>query len=111
MLILAGCTLTPEQEAWNRQHHVGELPWTSQTGPALASPFNDKNWADPHPQSDSNDQQRAAYEANQRQQREELDNRNAGTGPSFTDGMNCTTTTSNSGSANSATTTSNTTCH
>lgn len=107
MLIpLGGCTLTPEQEAWNRQHHVGEFPWRAQPGPVSASPFNGKDWADPHPHSDSDDQQRAAFEANQQRQRDE-----AGSGPFSTDGMNCTTTTSFSGSANSGTSSSHTSCH
>ena len=114
LLVLGGCTLTPEQAAWNRAHHVGELPLT----PADA-PFNGKNYADPSPHSDSDDQQRAAYEANQQRQMEikrgeDVENeeaRKAGFGPSPTDGMNCASTSSFSGSANNGTSTSHTSCH
>jgi recombinational DNA repair protein (RecF pathway) len=41
----------------------------SVSGPGAASPYNGKNYADPHPQSGSNDAQRAAYQQHQDEQR------------------------------------------
>ena len=103
---LVGCTLSPEQQEWNRAQHVGELM------PAPGSPFD---------MNGSGDQQRAAYQANQDRERqaqikpgEDSENaaaRQAGFGPSPTEGMHCSGTSSFSGSANSGTSTSSTSCH
>jgi hypothetical protein len=40
-----------------------------QMGGGPGTPFNDKNYADPHPESSSDAAQRAAYQASQNQQR------------------------------------------
>ena len=46
---MCACALTPDQEAWNKAHHVGEMNWTGTPGVISTSPgypFNDKNYAD-----------------------------------------------------------------
>ena len=76
-LVLGGCTLTPDQQAWNRAHHVGEVCWTCKPGEISSSPgqadsssFNGKNYADPNPHSASDDAQRAAYMQHQQEQQQ-----------------------------------------
>ncbi len=48
LVMFCGCTLTPEQEEWNREHHVWDIPLTPQAAPGSTSPFNDKTYADPN---------------------------------------------------------------
>jgi len=97
---LAGCgvaDLAQKQADWNRQMGMGGM----NSVPTMSSPGNGQA------ESDADVQRRI-------KQGEDLENREArqaGFGPSPTEGMNCTTTSSYSGTANSGTSTSHTSCH
>jgi hypothetical protein len=69
---------------------------------------NGKDYPDPHPESPGSDAQRAAYEANQRQQIQQQQSHDSG--PDLSQ-MHCTTTSSGSSGPNAGTMTSSTSCH
>jgi hypothetical protein len=99
MLPLAACD--PSKGTLN------QMGWSPNGPPGISSnalpgsPFNGKDYADPHPQSESNDAQRAAFEQNQREQRE------MSTGPDLSKmtcaGIGTPVQSANSGSLNSIT--------
>lgn len=72
------------------------------------SPFNDKNYADPHPQSDSDAEQRAAYIQHQKEQE---DAAHAGSSGPDLSGMSCTSSSTTTGTFNNSVTTSHESCH
>jgi hypothetical protein len=76
------------------------------TGGGPGSPLNDKNYPDPHPQSDSDAAQRAAYQANQQQQSVQQQ-------MSMPDlsSMHCATISSGSTGTNAGSMTSSRSCH
>jgi hypothetical protein len=77
----------------------------SVNGPAGSSPFNGNNYPDPHPHSDSDDAQRAAYQQHQDEQRN--------TSPSEPDlsKMPCTGSKTVTSGSNSGVMTSSQNCH
>jgi hypothetical protein len=107
---LSGCH-TPEGDAWDRAHHVGEINWTGTPGRISTSPpdpaFNGKDYPDPHPHSDSDDAQRAAYIQHQQEQQQH------DSGPPMPDlsKMNCTGSSNISQGANAGMMSSSTSCH
>jgi hypothetical protein len=115
-LALSACH-TPEGDAWDRAHHVGEINWTGTPGvistspPSQASPFNDKNYADPHPHSDSDDAQRAAYIHHQQDQQREQSQASHDSGMPDLSKMSCTGSSNVSTAANAGMMTSSSSCH
>jgi hypothetical protein len=75
-------------------------------GGGPGTPFNDKNGPDPHPFSESNDAQRAAYEAHQREQQVQQQMRS----PDLST-MQCTGSSSGSSGPNAGMMTASTSCH
>jgi hypothetical protein len=110
-IALAGCH-TPEGDAWDKAHHVGEINWTGTPGRISTSPpdpaFNNKDYADPHPHSDSDDAQRAAYIQHQKEQQEQANHDSAM--PDLSK-MSCTGGGSVTQTANAGMMTSSTSCH
>ena len=100
LLLLAGCDLS------SLPH--GNLPMPDMSGgPGFgSSPFNGKDYPDPHPHSDSDDAQRAAYQQHQQEQRDQLND----SGPDLSH-MSCSGGSSSSSGANAGTFSSSTSCH
>ncbi len=96
-----------DQDAWDKRTGQGKYS-SSSSGATAASPFNDKNYADPSPQSATDEQQRAAYQQHQKEQEEQGDTGSAGSDPGET---SCTETTSSATGANSGSLSSSTSCH
>jgi hypothetical protein len=111
-IALAACH-TPEGDAWDKAHHVGEINWTGTPGRISTSPpdpaFNGKDYPDPHPHSDSDDAQRAAYI--QHQQEQQRAQQSGGSGMPDLSKMNCTGTSTVAQGANAGMMTSSTNCH
>ncbi len=97
LLLLAGCGLS------SLPH--GNLPMPDMSGgPGFgSSPFNGKDYPDPHPHSDSDDAQRAAYQQHQQDQIND-------SGPDLSH-MSCTGSSSSSSGSNAGTFSSSTSCH
>ena len=113
-LAMSACTLTPDQEAWNKAHHVGEINWTGTPGVISTSPsypFNDKDYADPHPHSDSDDAQRAAYIQHQQEQERTQAPSSSDTGMPDLSKMSCAGSGTVVQGANAGMMTSSTSCH
>jgi hypothetical protein len=108
-LPLVACKLTPEQQEWNRAHHVGEIPWTGTPGVVQSSQSNGKDGPDPHPHSDSDDAQRAAYQQFQDRQNQEASKPAFAMPDSGT--LTCSASTFASSAANAGSLTSSTRCH
>jgi hypothetical protein len=109
LALLCGCTLTPAQEEWNRQHNVWGVPMTPNSGPL--SPFNGKDYADPNPHSATDDAQRSAYQQHQDEQRRQEEESHSQ--PSMPDlsKMTCSGGSNVVSGANSGMMTSSTSCH
>jgi hypothetical protein len=101
LLMLAGCDLPPLPH--------GNLPMPDMSGgPGFDNgAFNGKNYPDPHPESPSDDAQRAAY---QRHQQEQIDAARANSAPDLSK-MTCTGSSTSSSGANAGTFSSSTSCH
>ena len=103
LLPLAGCGVADfaaQQSNWNQSHGMGSMNGMPNMGGSATS-------------GSSQEEDDAAVQARIKRG-EDLENeeaRQAGVGPSPTEGMNCTTSSSFTGSANSGTSTSHTTCH
>ena len=113
-----GCTLTPEQEAWNEAHHVGEINWTGMPDVISTSPsypYNNKDYPDPHPHSDSDDAQRAAYSQHQQDQQREQQDQQEPSSPGFSmpdpGKLSCTGSSNVVTGSNAGMMTSSTSCH
>jgi hypothetical protein len=101
LLLLSGCDLPSLPR--------GNLPMPDMSGgPGFdKTQFNGKNYPDPHPESASDDAQRAAY---QRHQQEQIDAGRANSAPDLSK-MTCTGGSTSSNGANAGTFSSNTSCH
>jgi hypothetical protein len=118
-LALVGVALsachTPEGDAWDKAHHVGEINWTGTPGVISTSPsypYNNKDYPDPHPHSASDDAQRAAYIQHQQDQQREQQGQSS-PGPSMPDlsKMSCSGSSNVVTAANAGMMTSSSSCH
>ena len=99
--VLGGCDLS------SLPH--GNLPMPDMSGgPGFGnSAFNNKNYADPNPNSASDDAQRAAY---QQHQQDQMNAARASSGPDLSH-MSCSGSSVSSSGANAGTFSSSTSCH